>query len=366
MLMSTPVPRLRPLAVRALEFLIISAAIWVVLMVASRLRVVLVPLALAVMVAAVLDRPRRFLIAHGWPPLGATWTLFFLGTALIVGAGWVTIPPIVNEASSLGNLATSGVDKVQAWLSKGHFGLSPAELQTYLTDLRSSITSGTTSIVGRVLGGATLAGEFALGGLLTAVLTFFFLQDGPDMARAISGRAGERAAAIENLIDRIRTALAKYVAASAVNGIVNAFLTGGLLLLLGVPLVLPLAALTFFSTFFPLVGAVVVGVLAGLVALAAKGVSTALIVILGIVVIHNAEGYVISPLIFRGRLEINGIAIVLALTAGTVVAGLAGALLAVPLLAVTMEVVGWSREQWRAQQPSGDDGQAGHDLDPDV
>ena len=326
---------------RCLAFLIVAAAGRVALEVIFRLRLVLLPLVAAVMIASVLRRPRRFLVDRGWPPLAASWTLFIVGTLLIAGAAWITIPPIVTEAASLGTLTTSGVNKVQAWLSTSHFGLSAAQVQQYLGDLRQQLAGPSGSIFGGIVSDAAIAGEFVVGVLLASVLTFFILQD----QEVMIAWAGKHAPAVGDLSERIQATLARYMEAASMNGIVIALLTAGLLVAMQVPLVMPLAALTFLSTFLPLVGPVVVGVLAGLVALGSGGISTALIVVGGTIIIHILEGSVIYPLVFRRGLHLHGAAIVLALAAGTAVAGLVGAALAVPTLAITVEIVAWSKER---------------------
>jgi predicted PurR-regulated permease PerM len=274
----------------------------------------------------------------------ATWALFGAAAAIAALAVWVTIPPIIREAANLSGLASSGFDTVGTWLESSHFGISASDLQKTLTDLRSDLVGSTGTVFGGLVGGAAIAGQVIVGSLLTAVLTFFLLQDGDDMVAGLANGEGRFQSALPEAADRLQATLAKYLTAAALNGLANALFTAALLLVLGVPLVIPIAALTFISGFVPLVGAVVVGILAGLVALATKGATTAVIVVVGTIVIHHLEGYLISPLIFKRGLEIHGATIVLLITAGTGVAGLAGAALAIPLYAAGRELIAWYRD----------------------
>jgi predicted PurR-regulated permease PerM len=135
--------------------------------------------------------------------------------------------------------------------------------------------------------------------------------------------------------------------------LVDAVLIGILLAVLGVPLLVPLVVLTFFGAFFPLVGATVAGIVAALVALVTEGVSDALIVGAGILVIQQVEGDVLQPLVLGRSVKLHPIVILLSLTAGAILAGIAGAFLAVPVAAVAVSVGSYLRGLGR---PEGDTG----------
>jgi len=121
-------------------------------------------------------------------------------------------------------------------------------------------------------------------------------------------------------------------------GVVNAVVIGVGLAIIGVPLVLPLAVLTALSAFFPLIGAVVAGFVAALVALVSEGFGSALAVIGLVVIVQQIEGDVLSPLVLGKTLRLHPLVVLLALATGTVVAGLVGAFIAVPLTAVGVSV----------------------------
>jgi putative heme transporter len=131
---------------------------------------------------------------------------------------------------------------------------------------------------------------------------------------------------------------------------IDAVLIGAMLLILGVPIAFPLIVLTFLAAFFPIVGSVLAGAAATLVALVANGVVDAVVVLGWIIVVQQLEGNVFYPVVVGRRLQLHPVAILLALTAGGVLAGVAGAFLAVPVAAVTSAVLAYVRERREARE----------------
>src|SRR2546429_3739969 len=132
---------------------------------------------------------------------------------------------------------------------------------------------------------------------------------------------------------------------TGVNGIVSGSVMGVTLVVVGGPLALPLAFLTFVGAFIPLVGAIVTGVLAALIALVAKGGVAALVVLGATIVVHNLEGYLVGPFVLGRAVHLHPIAVLLALTTGTIVAGVLGAFLAVPVLSILLAIIGYYRSE---------------------
>ena len=131
---------------------------------------------------------------------------------------------------------------------------------------------------------------------------------------------------------------------------IDAVLIGAALLIVGVPVALPLIVLTFVAAFFPIVGAFTAGAAAVLVALVANGLPAALVIFAVIVLVQQLEGNVFYPVVVGRKLQLHPVGILLALTAGGVLAGVAGAFLAVPLAAVGAAVLGYMRERREARQ----------------
>jgi predicted PurR-regulated permease PerM len=178
------------------------------------------------------------------------------------------------------------------------------------------------------------------GLLLTFVLTFFFVKDGDKISRwALSlFKAEHRIEDMRTLGRQTWATMAAYVRGTAANGFVNAVLLSFALLGLGVPLVLPLALLTFIGGFLPIVGAIVSGAFAALVALVIKGPLAALVIVGVTIVIHNVEGYIVGPKVLGHEVNLHPVAIILVLAAGTAMGGIIGAFLAVPLTAILIAV----------------------------
>jgi predicted PurR-regulated permease PerM len=171
------------------------------------------------------------------------------------------------------------------------------------------------------------------------VLLFFLLKDGPAMGRWLLGGVPERHRGTVGLAAaRAWTSLQSYVRGTAVIAAVDAVGIGTGLAILGVPLALPLALVTFVAAFVPLIGATIAGTLAVLVAIATKGPVTALLVVGVVLLVQNLEGNLLEPLIMGRAVRLHPAVVLLSVTAGALAAGIAGALLATPLAAVTYRV----------------------------
>jgi predicted PurR-regulated permease PerM len=325
----------------AWRFLLVAAALYVVAVGLNRLLVVLVPVVIAAMFTTVLAPPAQWLRRRGWPPAVATWAVF-LAAFVVVGAllAWL-VPAVGNQISSLQHSAENGVNEVKHWLVTGPLHLSKSQVNRDANQLGDDISA---NAGGLALQGATIALEVVVGLLLSLVTTFFFVKDGDRITRSLLRLTdGRRAAELRELGPRVWATLAGYVRGSTVNGLINGTLMGTGLLILGVPLALPIAVLTFFGAYFPIVGGVVTGALAALVALAVQGPGTALVVVGITVLIHNLEGYLVGPLVLGRAVHLHPLAVLLALAAGGVIAGIVGAFLAVPVTAVAVTTIQYFR-----------------------
>ena len=194
--------------------------------------------------------------------------------------------------------------------------------------MRDTLASGALSTAGTVV-------EVLASGFLVLFATFFFLRDGgriwrflvgllPTAARAPIARAGQQS----------WLTLVAYVKATVLVAFIDAVGIGLALLILRVPFALPLAALVFLSSFVPIVGATVSGAVAVLVALVTRGPLVALVVLIAVVLVQQLEGHVLQPLIMGRAVAIHPLAVIVAIATGVVLAGIIGALVAVPVVAV--------------------------------
>jgi predicted PurR-regulated permease PerM len=196
-------------------------------------------------------------------------------------------------------------------------------------------------------------GQWLAAVVLTAALTFFFVKDGPRIwSWTVELFHERRHSALGEVGRRSWMALASYVQSVFLVATIDAVLIGIGLLVLGVPLALPLIVLTFVAAFFPIIGSVVAGAAAVLVALVTKGSATALIVLVIIIVVQQLEGNVFYPVVMGRRMRLHPVAILLSLTIGGALAGVAGAFLAVPVAAVTAAVLQYVRERREQALPA--------------
>jgi predicted PurR-regulated permease PerM len=347
-------------AALAWRVLVVAAALFLAVFVLGRLDVVVVPVIGGLWVCAVLVPPARWLHRHGWPSLAATWTVFLIGLASVVGLGLWLVPLVGAQFGPLGRTLAHSADSLRHWLAHGPLHLSQAQIDRYTNDIRGRLTGGGTAGAiagGRILQGAASGLRLLVHGvasvILTVVVSFFFVKDGRVMSDWFLAQfQPSTAARLRAIGARAWATLSGYVRGTAINGFVNALLMSVGLVLLAVPLVPAIAVLTFAGGLFPIVGAFASGVVAALVALAAKGPGTAGLVVVLTVAIHHVEGYLVGPVVLGRAVRLHTLVVLLALTAGGTVAGVLGAFIAVPLTAVTVAVIGELRRTAEPPEPS--------------
>lgn len=315
--------------------LVCAAALGLLGYVLSHVRFVVLPIFLALLVATMLVPPARWLERHRFAPLAAT-ALVFAGAFVLAGAiGALLVPPFVGELDELDRQLRAGANQVGEFLVSGPLGISEAEIERAIGQAADRLVESRGTIAAGVLSGVVLVGQIVAGLLLSAVLVFFFVKDGPQLWRwVVRLFPARRRATVQEVGESSWQILGGYVRGIAVVATVDAVLIGVALAIIGVPLVLPLAVLTFLLAFFPLVGAVIAGLAAALVALVAVGPVAALIVVAVITAIQQLEGDLLYPLVVGRSVRLHPVAILLAVATGAVVAGIVGALVAVPLAAV--------------------------------
>ena len=323
----------------AWRFLLLAGAAYVLGLAFGKLELIIVPVAAAILLSTVMVPPATWLRGKGLPPLAATWIVFLVAFVVIGGIVTGIVPGIGGQFSALGKELSKALTQVEHWFEHRPFHMSVHQVTTYVKDIKSQLNSNKSKLLHGALSGVTLLLQGLAASLLTLVLTFFFVKDGGQITGWMLDLAGEgRREDLRHVGHDAWAALGGYVRGTAVNGAVNAVLLSAGLLGLRLPLVAPLALLTFVGGFIPLVGAIVTGLLAALVALVAKGSLAAVIVVGLVAVIHNVEGYLVGPLVLGRAVKLHPVAILLALSVGTIVGGVIGAFLAVPVTAVLLAV----------------------------
>jgi putative heme transporter len=317
----------------AWRWLLVGGAVGGALWLVARLRLILVPCVAALIMATVLVPPFRFLRAKGFPRLPAALVVFFVPALLLAFLAWTAGPALVSQFDELGPALAQAIERAQDWISERLPDLQ-SESARLEARLRDQLTRNSSEIFSGLIAGASIAIEAIAGTLLTLTLLFFFIKDGDLLANAIVRPLPP------NLSRQLRTVgpivwstLTAYVRGVVIIGAVNGVAVGLALLILDVPLVIPLMVLTFLGAFFPLVGAVLAGVAAVLVALVSQGVTAALILAVVVLVVQQLEGDLVAPLVYAKAVNLHPVAVLAALTIGAVVAGVIGAVLAVPVAA---------------------------------
>lgn len=339
----------RPLAAAAefsLRLLIIAAAIAVIALVVAQLRLVVLPVLLALFLATALTPPTRWLEGHGLPRSMAALVSMASAGAILAAILATIVPAVAGEVDDLGRSAREGIDQVLGWLTSGPLGLTERDIERAVDRAVEQAGDRSNMIAGGVLSGVIIAAEIVAGLLLAGVLLFFFLRDGDSIWAWVVGLLPARHREDVRVIgSRVWRTLGRYLGGVSLVATVDALLIGAALVLIGVPLVLPLVVLTFLGAFVPLVGAVTAGAVAALVALVSEGVVAAVMVIVAITVIQQLEGDLIYPLVVGKAISLHPVAVLLALTMGVIVAGLIGALLAVPTAAALWQTIRYYRDK---------------------
>ena len=327
-------PLVRKTAAWSWRLLIIAVAAWMLLQFLMRLGVVIVPAALALMLTALLVPAVDFLDRRGAPRGGAVALVLICGLALVGAILAFVITQFVDGLPDLADQVTRSIDSARHWLISGPLHLRPDQINHFgdtaiqtIQDHQQELTSGALSTAGTVT-------EIVTGALLALFTLIFLLLGGRNIWRyltqivpaTVRQRVGDAGAAGFH-------SLTGYVRATSVVALVDAVGIGTGLAIMGIPLALPLASLVFLGAFIPLVGAVLSGFVAVVVALLAKGFVYALITLGLIIAVMQLEAHVLQPLVMGRAVSIHPLAVVLGIAAGGVIAGVVGALLAVPTIA---------------------------------
>ncbi|MEV6923611.1 AI-2E family transporter [Dactylosporangium sp. NPDC051485] len=327
---------LRVAAAWSWRLLILIAALAVLLWLVGRLRTVLIPLSIALLLSALLAPAMGFLRRRVKLPSSlAAFLVLVAGLGLVAGVLTLVVSEFVNGFPALSDKASTGVRQIQKWLTTGPLHVSGRQLDAFFSAATTWLSDNRGSLTDSALSTATATVEVLALMLLVLFVTFFFMRDGkriwyfltgilPTPARGPIRRAGEAA---------WRTLVA-YVRATVLVAFIDALGIGMLLFFLDVDFWFPLGTLVFLGAFVPIVGATVSGAVAVLVALVDDGPITALVVLIGVIAVQQLEGHVLQPLIMGRAVSVHPLAVIVAIATGVVLAGIIGALVAVPLVAV--------------------------------
>jgi predicted PurR-regulated permease PerM len=331
-----PVPGLlQRAAAWSWRLLLVGLLLYVAFRVASALRLVVLPCIAALLLTALLQPLTARLRKTGMPSLAATWCTVLAAVVVLAGIGTLAANRVSADYPRLHTEVKHTANDVQSSLAGPPFHLNSQRLEQYYDQLTRFLSQHKTLVAGTVVTGGRIFLELLTGLVLTLFVTFFLLKDGDRiwawLISALSPDARQRA---ENAGGAAWTALVNYVRGTTAVAAIHAVFIGLALWLLGVPLLVPLIILVFIAAYVPLIGILVAGALAILVTLGTKGWIAA-VILLGVFVLENQiESHLLQPLVVGRIVRLHPLAIILVLAVGGIVAGIAGAIVAVPAAAV--------------------------------
>jgi predicted PurR-regulated permease PerM len=330
------IPRLlQQLAAWSWRLLLTGLLIYVTFRLAVALRLVVLPFIAAMLLTALLQPLTARLRRAGLPGVLATWCTILLAIIVIAGAITLFADRVSADYSTLASEVTRTAREVQRSLAGPPFHLNAKRLQAYYNELVKYISQHKGEIAGTVLAGGKFAIELITGLVLTIFIAFFLLKDGARIwAWLIRGLRPEARRRVGRAGDNAWRALVNYVRGTTVVAAIHALFIGLALWILGVPLLVPFIVLVFLAAFVPIIGILVVGALAILVALATKGWVAAVILLAVFLVENQIEGHLLQPLVVGRIVKLHPLAIILVLAVGAIIAGIPGAIVAVPFAAV--------------------------------
>lgn len=312
----------------------IGAGMWM-------LRIVVLPVFIALLICTALTPPVVALERRGMPSLAATWLVYLLALGALAVAVGLIVPPTVDEFSGLGPVVADGIDDLGDWLVEGPPGLDEQQVEEYTGAPVDRLTDMAQDSSSRIWEGVRTVGETAAGALLAMVLTFLFLKDGRRFQIALLERLPDRYALVTRAVGRrVWESFGGFLRGAAILGIVEGAIIGSTMALVGAPLALPVAVLTLLGAFFPIVGAVVAGGVATLVTLGTVGIGPALVVLAVAIAVQQFDADLLAPFIYGRSLELHPAAVLVGLTAGAALGGIIGAFIAVPVMSA-----GWGAAQ---------------------
>jgi predicted PurR-regulated permease PerM len=325
-----------------------GALIWLL----SRISFLIIPVMVAALLAGLLSPVVRWLRSKRLPN-GAAVAITVLGfIGVIVGALALVGRQLVSGFGELWSQALAGVKQIQDRLADGPLHLTADQIDQYLKEATAALQDNSSSILSGALSFGSTAGHFAAGLVLALFILIFFLLEGdriwafmvrllPKKARAATFGAGRKGWASMVSYARIQMFVA----------FVDAVGIGVGAAIIGVPLALPLSVLVFIGSFIPVVGALVTGAIAVLLALVANGPINALIMLAIVLLVQQLESHILQPLVMGKAVSLHPVAVILSVAAGSYLAGIPGALFSVPILAVANSAIRYiAARTWEHEQ----------------
>lgn len=335
-----PVPAwLRTSAAVGWRLLVVAVGAALALSIFARLYLATAPVVIALFLATLAVPAARWMQRVGLPRTSAAAVTVVGGVVVIAGLIGVAIPLFVSQMGQLGQQVQQGWESILQWLQGSPLPVSADQLRQLVDRAAQEARDNAGRILTGAFTGLALVGEIMTILVLSLIVLFFFVKDSEPITGWILRQVPDgRRATVQRGAERAWATLTGYMRGVVIVAAVDAIAVGLGLVLIGVPLVLPLMLLTFFGGFIPIVGAFAAGLVAVLVALVSGGPVDALLVLILFVAVQQIEGNFLQPVVMGRAVQLHPVVILLALTAGATIAGIAGAFLAVPVTAVLAAV----------------------------
>lgn len=350
----------------AWRILAISAVAALFVALVSALQMIVIPLMVAILISALLIPGAAFLQRHGWPRWLAIVVVILVVLVILTGLGFLVVTQIVDEVPELRHRTFHAYQDVRGFLVTDPFHFTPSQLNSSFRDGVRAVQADTNGLLAGALSLGSSFGHFFTGLLLTVFGTVILLIDGAAVWRWTVRLFPRRArSAIDDAGRSGWITLTSFVKVQIFVALINSVGIGVIAGILRIPLAFPIAVAVFLGSFIPLVGSIVTGIIAVFVALVYNGWIVALIMLAGVLFIHLLEGQVLQPLVMGNAVKVHPLAVVFAVAGGALVAGIAGALFAVPLVAtVNAMVVSIAAGRWRPPPSTTGDDESPRAHDP--
>lgn len=331
-------PALAAAAAWCWRLIVIGIVVYAIAHIIGLLHLVVLPCAIALLLCALLH-PITARLRRWMPSLAATWLTMLLALGVLGGVGTFVGIQANDQFPHLVDRIQHTAHQAQNWLVTGPLHLKNSQLQSIVDEALKQLQQQRGKLVGTVFTGATVAGEVIASIVFLFFVTFFLLKDGRGIWNWLISGLGSHRERFDRAGRAAWETLSQYVHGTVIVAAIHSVVIAITLMIMGVPLVAPLAVIVFFGSFIPIVGILVAGALAVLVVFSVKGGIAALI-FLGILIMEQQlEGHVLQPLVVGRWVRFHPLAIILAITIGGVVGGIPGAAVAVPTAAVIYRAV---------------------------
>ena len=326
----------------AWRFLVLCAAGYVILWLLARFAVITVPLAISLLVAALVAPAVQALRRIRIPVKLASAVMVVGGLGLIGLLLTYVGRQVAAGAQDLAGQVVAGINQIQLWLTDGPLNLSDTQVDSYLDQAQSAIAERAQNpeFVTQVTEFGATIGHVVAGFFIVLFATYFFLADGDRIWSWIVRLAPRAARKRVDSSGRVAwISMTQFVRATVLVAMVDAIGVVIVASVLGVPFVLAIGVLVFLGAFIPMIGATIAGTVAVLVALVDQGPLVALLMFGGVILVQQIEGHVLQPFLMGRFVSVHPLGVIVAIAGGVLVAGIAGALIAVPLASAVNAVV---------------------------